>query len=126
MICFRFLLLLLHRPKALFEKSKFEKCNEVSKLANRNPLEHKIKLSYNISEHYLVQKSFEVETIFADHVSGKVAQNKKLSGNGLGMGLIKRALSINGCKICTIPGEKKIINNTEFGDNIFRFMFPVR
>lgn len=61
MICFRFLLLLLHRPKALFEKSKFEKCNEVSKLANRNPLEHKIKLSYNISEHYLVQKSFEVE-----------------------------------------------------------------
>lgn len=105
--------------------------NAIKYIANNSTLHVHIKENEDYIEVDFCMRSFfiypdEIETIFADHVSGKVAQNKKLSGNGLGMGLIKRALSINGCKICIIPGEKKIINNTEFGDNIFRFMFPVR
>lgn len=55
---YRSLLLNLYKPKALLEKSKYEKCDEVSKLVNRNPLELKIKASYYISECNLMRKSF--------------------------------------------------------------------
>lgn len=47
--------------KSVIWKSKFEKYDEVSKLANRNPLESKIKVNYYISECNLMRKSFEVE-----------------------------------------------------------------
>lgn len=47
--------------KALFEKSKTEKSDEICKLANRNPTERNINVNYSTSAHNLVSSSFEVE-----------------------------------------------------------------
>ena len=47
--------------KALFEKSKTEKSDEICKLANRNPTERNINVNYSTSAHNLVSSSFEIE-----------------------------------------------------------------
>lgn len=47
--------------KALFEKSKTEKSDEICKLANRNPTERNINVNYSTSAHNLVSSSFKVE-----------------------------------------------------------------
>lgn len=49
--------------KALFEKSKTEKSDEICKLANRNPTERNINVNYSTSAHNLVSSSFEVENL---------------------------------------------------------------
>lgn len=48
--------------KALFEKSKTEKSDEICKLANRNPTERNINVNHSTSAHNLVSSSFMVET----------------------------------------------------------------
>lgn len=47
--------------KALFEKSKTEKSDEICKLANRNPTERNINVNYSTSAHNLVSSSFKEE-----------------------------------------------------------------
>ena len=47
--------------KALFEKSKTEKSDEICKLANRNPTERNINVNHSTSAHNLVSSSFKVE-----------------------------------------------------------------
>ncbi len=64
----------------------------------------------------------ERNTIFEDHVSGGIVTKKNLNGSGLGMGLIKKALTMNKGNIEVIPGEKRI--NSDYSQNIFRFILP--
>lgn len=57
--------------KALFEKSKTEKSDEICKLANRNPTERNINVNYSTSAHNLVSSSFEVEKAIKSVLQGK-------------------------------------------------------
>ncbi len=66
----------------------------------------------------------EIEKIFEDNYSGVFAQEKKRQGAGLGMGLIKKAIALNGGSIEVIAGEisdkkKKI----EYAKNEFILSF---
>lgn len=67
----------------------------------------------------------EIDLIFEDHNSGRLANNLNLNGSGLGMGLIKKALTINGGNIEVIPGTNKSrIAGIDYGNNTFRIMLP--
>jgi len=67
----------------------------------------------------------EIEAIFKDYNSDRIANSLNLNGSDPGIGLIKRALTINGGTIEVIAGKViKIIGNTDYGDNIFRITFP--
>lgn len=67
----------------------------------------------------------EVDAIFEDHNSGKIANTLNLNGSGLGMGLIKKALTINGGNINVLPGvSKSRISGIDYGTNTFRIMLP--
>lgn len=67
----------------------------------------------------------EIEHVFQDHFSGRVAVQHHLNGSGLGLGLLKRALKINGGDIVILPGkEEETIKNIVYGDNIFRIFLP--
>ena len=67
----------------------------------------------------------EINTIFDDHQSGKAAKDLNLNGSGLGMGLIRKALTINGGKIEVIPGREKIKKSgIDYGDNLFKITIP--
>ena len=66
----------------------------------------------------------EVDKIFEDNYSGVKVKEKNYQGNGLGMGLIKKALALNNATIEVIPGtvvEK--INKIEYAENKFIFKF---
>lgn len=66
----------------------------------------------------------EREKIFEDTYSGQSTKIKQKNGSGLGMGLIKKALTINNAKIEVLCGEKIYkSDNQEFSDNIFRLTF---
>jgi hypothetical protein len=66
----------------------------------------------------------EMNSIFDDHISGRIAKSRSLQGDGLGMGLIMKALKLNNASIEVLPGVSKIkLGNTDYGDNIFRLKF---
>ena len=57
--------------------------------------------------------------------AGKAAKDLNLNGSGLGMGLIRKALTINGGKIEVIPGREKIKKSgIDYGDNLFKITIP--
>lgn len=66
--------------------------------------------------------SEEKTAIFEDHFSGSIVNKKNLNGSGLGMGIMKKALIMNGGNIEVIPGEKCI--NSDYSQNLFRFILP--
>ncbi len=66
----------------------------------------------------------EVEKIFEDSYSGVKVKEKNFQGNGLGMGLIRKAMALNNATIEINPGtivEK--INKIEYAHNEFIFRF---
>lgn len=66
----------------------------------------------------------EKNKIFEDNYSGKSTTSKRKNGSGLGMGLIRKALSINNAEIEVICGEKSTrIEGQDFSDNTFRLIF---
>lgn len=66
----------------------------------------------------------EKDKIFEDHYSGKSTKAKKINGSGLGMGLIRKALQINGAEIEVICGSKIFKSDgQDFSDNTFRLIF---
>lgn len=77
-------------------------------------------LEFEMKSYYISPE--ESQSIFEDHISGEIVTKKNLNGSGLGMGLIKKALILNGGDIEIVPGEKK--HNSEYSQNIFRFIIP--
>jgi len=66
----------------------------------------------------------ELIKIFEDNYSGIKVKEKNSQGNGLGMGLIRKALELNKASIEIIAGkiiEKK--NNFEYSKNEFIITF---
>ena len=68
--------------------------------------EDNIIIDFKMKSYYISKE--EVNNLFVDHYSGKIATENKLNGTGLGMGLIRKALSLNKGTITVIPGERKI------------------
>lgn len=69
----------------------------------------------------------EVDRLFEDHFSGKAAITAKLQGTGLGMGVLKKALSINGGTIEVVPGEQVYkYSGKEYAENSFIIQLPKR
>lgn len=105
--------------------------NAVKYIASNSTLNVKFTLDEGFVFVDFIMKSFyifteEVENMFNDHFSGKVASSQKLNGSGLGMGLIRKALTINGASIIVKPGSDKIrINDIDYGNNIFRLSFSL-
>lgn len=65
----------------------------------------------------------ELEDIFKDNYSGKKVK-ENLKGSGFGMGIIKKALELNGASIEVIAGEKiEKFNKGEYSKNQFIIMF---
>lgn len=66
----------------------------------------------------------EVNKIFEDNYSGIKVKEKNYQGNGLGMGLIKKALALNNATIEINPGvDVEKINKIEYAHNEFIFRF---
>jgi len=64
----------------------------------------------------------EKSIMFEDHYSGNIVTKKNLNGSGLGMGLIKKALILNGGKIEVYPGDKR--HNSDYSQNVFKLILP--
>ncbi len=76
-------------------------------------------LSLHINEH-------EKSKLFDDGYSGENAIKSNTNSSGLGMGLIKKALTINNADIEVINGNEKIKRNENlYSKNIFRLQFEV-
>lgn len=74
--------------------------------------------------HSLYIKPEESELIFNDHYSGESVIQSNLQGSGLGMGLIKKAILLNGGNFIVIPGKK--FKKSNFAENVFRLLLPVK
>lgn len=84
--------------------------------------DHYAYVTFHMSSLYLFPE--EVDKIFQDNFSGKVAVSRELNGSGFGMGLIRKALSLNNASIDIIPGTKKQkISNIDYSDNQFILKF---
>lgn len=68
-------------------------------------------------------KPDEIDLIFNDHYSGESVRLSKLQGSGLGMGLIKKAILLNGGNFIVIPGKK--FKKSNYAENVFRLILPV-
>lgn len=69
----------------------------------------------------------EVDRLFEDHFSGKAAISAKLQGTGFGMGLLKKALSVNKGSIEVVPGEQVFkYSGKEYAENSFVIQLPKR
>ena len=79
-----------------------------------------IQIEFEMKSFYI--SSEEMTAIFEDHYSGSIVSKKNLNGSGLGMGLIKKALTMNKGRIEVIPGEKRL--NSDYSQNIFVFILP--
>ena len=67
----------------------------------------------------------EVESIFEDHYSGRIAAANNIAGKGLGMGIIRKAVKLNGGSFEVIPGiSYKKSNGKLYSTNRFRFILP--
>ena len=67
----------------------------------------------------------EIDLIFQDHYSGRIATANTLAGKGLGMGIIRKAINLNGGKFEVISGKSaKKSNGKLFSNNIFRIILP--
>lgn len=73
--------------------------------------------------HSLYIKPEELDLIFNDHYSGESVRQSNLQGSGLGMGLIKKAILLNGGDFIVIPGKK--FKKSNYAENIFRLILPV-
>lgn len=66
----------------------------------------------------------ERQKIFDDHYSGIQATSLKLNGEGLGLGYIKKAVSLNNGEFLINAGDKYIrTSNTNYSENSFIFRF---
>ena len=68
-------------------------------------------------------KPEEQDMIFNDHYSGESVKQLNLQGSGLGMGLIRKAILLNGGNFIVIPGKK--FKKRNYAENIFRLILPV-
>lgn len=68
-------------------------------------------------------KPEELDLIFNDHYSGESVKQLNLQGTGLGMGLIKKAILLNGGNFTVIPGIK--FKKSNYADNVFRLTLPL-
>lgn len=68
-------------------------------------------------------KPEERDLIFDDHYSGESVKQLNLQGSGLGMGLIRKAILLNGGNFIVIPGKK--FKKRIYAENIFRLILPV-
>lgn len=67
----------------------------------------------------------EGESIFEDHYSGRIAAANNIAGKGLGMGIIRKAVKLNGGSFEVIPGVSyKKFNGKLYSTNKFRFILP--
>lgn len=67
----------------------------------------------------------EVDKIFEDHYSGRIPQLNGLSGKGLGMGLIRKAVLLNNGRFEISPGKSsKKIEGKLYSENLFRLILP--
>lgn len=73
--------------------------------------------------HSLYIKPEELNMVFEDHYSGETVRQQNLQGSGLGMGLIRKAILLNGGDFIVIPGKK--FKKSNFAENIFRLLLPV-
>ena len=77
----------------------------------------------NFKMQSLYIKPEELNMVFMDHYSGETVRQLNLQGSGLGMGLIQKAIQLNGGDFTVIPGRK--FKKSSFADNIFRLILPV-
>lgn len=84
------------------------------------PTETKLGIDFQMQSFYI--KPNERENIFEDNYSGEVVLAYKLQGQGLGMGLIRKAITMNNGQFIVIAGEKNRRN--DFANNIFRIILP--
>lgn len=68
-------------------------------------------------------KPEEKDLIFDDHYSGESVKQLNLQGSGLGMGLIRKAILLNGGNFIVIPGKK--FRKRNYAENVFRLILPV-
>ena len=70
----------------------------------------------------IIIEDSKLESIFIDGFSGSMPRAHKLNGSGLGMELIKKAVSLNDGMFHVIPGEKNEIaeNGLIYANNCFK------
>lgn len=85
--------------------------------------EEKNNVIVDFKMHSLYINPEELDAIFKDHYSGESVRQLNLQGLGLGMGLIKKAILLNGGNFIVIPGKK--FKKSNYAENIFRLLLPV-
>lgn len=105
--------------------------NAVKYIASNSCLQTEISLDEtknNVIVDFKMQSFYikpeELNLIFKDHYSGESVRLLNIQGSGLGMGLIKKAIQLNGGDFIVIPGKK--FKKSNYAENVFRLLLPVK